>query len=89
MGWGYGNLFFYCPDSNNASCANSCASSLLENGVKSCQNVSLVLTNKKCVSPLFYGGQTHFGDGGEERIRTADPHVANVMLYQLSFFPMC
>ena len=25
--------------------------------------------------------------GGEERIRTADPHVANVMLYQLSYFP--
>ncbi len=28
------------------------------------------------------------GDGGEERIRTADPHVANVMLYQLSYFPV-
>ena len=29
-----------------------------------------------------------FHDGGEERIRTADPHVANVMLYQLSYFPV-
>ena len=27
--------------------------------------------------------------GGEEEIRTLDPHVANVMLYQLSYFPMC
>ena len=27
-------------------------------------------------------------DGGEEEIRTLDPHVANVMLYQLSYFPM-
>ena len=26
-------------------------------------------------------------DGGEEEIRTPDPHVANVMLYQLSYFP--
>ena len=26
--------------------------------------------------------------GGEEEIRTLDPHVANVMLYQLSYFPM-
>ena len=26
--------------------------------------------------------------GGEERIRTADPHVANVMLYQLSYVPV-
>lgn len=26
-------------------------------------------------------------DGGEEEIRTLDPHVANVMLYQLSYFP--
>ena len=25
--------------------------------------------------------------GGEEEIRTPDPHVANVMLYQLSYFP--
>ena len=25
--------------------------------------------------------------GGEEEIRTLDPHVANVMLYQLSYFP--
>ena len=28
-------------------------------------------------------------NGGEEEIRTLDPHVANVMLYQLSYFPMC
>ena len=27
-------------------------------------------------------------DGGEEEIRTLDPHVANVMLYQLSYFPI-
>ncbi len=27
-------------------------------------------------------------DGGEEEIRTPDPHVANVMLYQLSYFPL-
>ena len=27
-------------------------------------------------------------DGGEEEIRTPDPHVANVMLYQLSYFPI-
>ena len=26
--------------------------------------------------------------GGEEEIRTLDPHVANVMLYQLSYFPI-
>ena len=26
-------------------------------------------------------------NGGEEEIRTLDPHVANVMLYQLSYFP--
>ena len=25
---------------------------------------------------------------GAERVRTADPHVANVMLYQLSYRPM-
>ena len=30
-----------------------------------------------------------FFNGGEEEIRTLDPHVANVMLYQLSYFPMC
>ena len=29
-----------------------------------------------------------FSNGGEEEIRTLDPHVANVMLYQLSYFPM-
>ena len=28
-----------------------------------------------------------FPNGGEEEIRTLDPHVANVMLYQLSYFP--
>ena len=28
-------------------------------------------------------------NGGEEEIRTLDPHVANVMLYQLSYFPIC
>ena len=28
------------------------------------------------------------GNGGEEEIRTLDPHVANVMLYQLSYFPI-
>ena len=27
-------------------------------------------------------------NGGEEEIRTLDPHVANVMLYQLSYFPI-
>ena len=27
-------------------------------------------------------------NGGEEGIRTLDPHVANVMLYQLSYFPI-
>ena len=31
----------------------------------------------------------HKLNGGEEEIRTLDPHVANVMLYQLSYFPMC
>ena len=30
----------------------------------------------------------HLTDGGEEEIRTPDPHVANVMLYQLSYFPI-
>ena len=30
----------------------------------------------------------HLTDGGEEEIRTLDPHVANVMLYQLSYFPI-
>ena len=33
-------------------------------------------------------GETHFWNGGEEEIRTPDPHVANVMLYQLSYFPI-
>ena len=27
-------------------------------------------------------------NGGEDEIRTHDPHVANVMLYQLSYFPI-
>ena len=27
-------------------------------------------------------------NGGEDEIRTHDPHVANVMLYQLSYFPV-
>ena len=31
--------------------------------------------------------QTFQPNGGEEEIRTPDPHVANVMLYQLSYFP--
>ena len=33
-------------------------------------------------------GETRLTNGGEEEIRTLDPHVANVMLYQLSYFPM-
>ncbi len=28
------------------------------------------------------------GHGGAKEIRTPDPHVANVMLYQLSYRPM-
>lgn len=31
--------------------------------------------------------QSFLPNGGEEEIRTLDPHVANVMLYQLSYFP--
>ena len=27
--------------------------------------------------------------GGAEEIRTPDPHVANVVLYQLSYRPIC
>ena len=34
--------------------------------------------------PLF----VFLPNGGEEEIRTLDPHVANVMLYQLSYFPV-
>ena len=33
-------------------------------------------------------GKIFSADGGEEEIRTLDPHVANVMLYQLSYFPV-
>ena len=29
----------------------------------------------------------YFTDGGAKGIRTPDPHVANVMLYQLSYRP--
>ena len=32
------------------------------------------------MSPLSFGG--------DERIRTADPHVANVVLSQLSYIPL-
>ena len=39
----------------------------------------LDLVWKKAISREF---------GGEEEIRTPDPHVANVMLYQLSYFPI-
>ena len=42
--------------------------------------------NKKTFHPNM--GETCLKDGGEEEIRTLDPHVANVMLYQLSYFPM-
>ena len=44
-------------------------------------------TEKKSARPLFCRPNA-FLDGGEEEIRTLDPHVANVMLYQLSYFPM-
>ena len=48
--------------------------------------------NKKRGAPLILLGESRFHrfceNGGEEGIRTLDPHVANVMLYQLSYFPI-
>ena len=48
--------------------------------------------NKKRGAPLISLGESRFSVspkiGGEEEIRTLDPHVANVMLYQLSYFPI-
>jgi len=41
--------------------------------------------NNGCNTPLF----TRRGkNGGAEEIRTPDPHVANVVLYQLSYRPI-
>ena len=51
-------------------------------GVKRCKKPSRFrrrTTKQKCVTPLILLGETHFWDGGEEEIRTPDPHVANVM----------
>ena len=36
----------------------------------------------------MHGFSVNLLNGGEEEIRTLDPHVANVMLYQLSYFPI-
>ncbi len=45
--------------------------------------------NKKYVSPVILRlKRILYCTGGEEEIRTLDPHVANVMLYQLSYFPL-
>ena len=51
-----------------------------------------VTENKKRGAPLILLDESRFQRssriGGEEGIRTLDPHVANVMLYQLSYFPI-
>ena len=45
-------------------------------------------SNKKRAAAIRPKGASEFQPiGGEEEIRTLDPHVANVMLYQLSYFP--
>ena len=46
--------------------------------------------NKKRGAPsiMARAASVFHQNGGEEEIRTLDPHVANVMLYQLSYFPV-
>ena len=68
---------------------------VVKNRVKTCavgRRRRTRLGTKKRGSPLISSDESHFRrcreNGGEEEIRTLDPHVANVMLYQLSYFPI-
>ena len=65
----------------------------LRNLLLLCQKVEafsrpLQKNKKSRAVALTESGFLSLRDGGEEEIRTLDPHVANVMLYQLSYFPM-
>ena len=55
----------------------------MRTGAKDC-----VWQMKNASHPLFHWLKRTSWNGGEEEIRTLDPHVANVMLYQLSYFPI-